>query len=120
MNRMALIVEDDAATRRGLGVLFARRGWDVRSTSTVAGALALLGHAPPPDFLLLDLGLPDGAGEAVLEVVKGAGLGTRVVVCTGTADPLRLIRLRALGPDLTLFKPLDPDVICRLCESWTA
>jgi DNA-binding NtrC family response regulator len=120
MKRLTMIVEDDAATRRGLGILFARRGWDVRSAASVAGALSLLGHGPEPVFLLLDLGLPDGGGEAVLEAVKAAGLGTHVLVYTGTADPLRLMRLRELGPELTLFKPLDPDVICRLCEGWDA
>src|SRR4051812_13076211 len=120
MTRLAMLVEDDPATRDGLGGLFRRRGWDVCPAPTVAAALAGLGHGPEPDLLILDLGLPDGGGEAVLRQVKAAGLRTRVVVFTGAADPLRLVRLRELGPDATLIKPIDPDVLLRLCESWEA
>jgi DNA-binding NarL/FixJ family response regulator len=80
--------------------------------------MTLLGHGLEPDFLILDLRLPDGDGEAVLEAVKDAGLKTRVIVCSGAADPLRLLRLRELKPDLTLVKPIDPNVICNLCESF--
>jgi DNA-binding response OmpR family regulator len=118
MKRLTMIVEDDSPTRDRLGGLFSVQGWDVRLTPTVSEALTLLGHDLEPDVLILDLGLPDGGGEAVLSAVKEAGLKTHVVVCTGTADPLRLLHFREMKPDMTLIKPIDPDVVYRLCETW--
>src|SRR5687768_4681808 len=103
MTRLTMIVEDDSATRRCLGGLFSLQGWEVCLAPTVGEALTLLEHGLEPDVLILDLTLPDGGGEAVLEAVKDAGLQTQVIVCTGTTDPVRLMKLRELGPDLTLF-----------------
>ncbi len=120
MSRLTMIVEDDSATRRCLGGIFSLQGWEVCLAPTVSEALTLLEHGLVADFLILDLTLPDGGGEAVLKAVKDAGLKSQVIVCTGTMDPIRLLRLRELEPDITLIKPVDPDVICRLCESWAA
>jgi DNA-binding response OmpR family regulator len=115
-----MIVEDDSPTRDCLGGLFSVHGWEVRPASTVSEALALLGQGLEPDFLILDLGLPDGGGEVVLSAVKEAGLNTHVIVCTGVTDPLRLMKLREMKPDMTLIKPIDSDVVCRLCETGAA
>jgi DNA-binding response OmpR family regulator len=113
-----MIVEDDPGTRRSLGALFARRGWKVRSAATVAEAADLLHRGREPDVLILDLVLPDGSGAAILDRIRDAGLGTRVVVYTGGGDPTQLMRARKLGPDLLLIKPFDPDVLCNYCEGW--
>src|SRR4051794_13054739 len=107
MTKLTMIVEDDAATRKRLGGIFSHRGWDVRSAPTVGQALTLLGRGLEPDFLVLDLGLPDGEGEVVFEAVKDAGLRTRVIVFTGMADPARLRRVGQMKPDITLIKPID-------------
>lgn len=117
MPKLTMIVEDDSATRDSMGGLFTFYGWDVCLAPTLAEALTLLAHGLEPDFLILDLRLPDGDGEAVLKAVKDRGLRTRVIVCSGAADdPLRLIRLREMNPDLTLVKPIDPDIVVNLCE----
>src|SRR4051812_30458119 len=71
-----LIIEDDPDTQAVWRIVFARRGWEVVAASTVAEGRAALEH--PPDFLILDLGLPDGGGEAILRAVRDAGLRTRV------------------------------------------
>jgi DNA-binding response OmpR family regulator len=115
-NRM-MIVEDDPATRRAFGAAFSRSGWVVRTAATVAEALDLLGRGPEPDGMILDLILPDGDGLDVLRRVRDAGLRARVAVCTGTSDPMLLMRARALKPDLLLIKPVAPDVLSNLCAA---
>ena len=84
MRPRLLIVEDDASLREVWEVIFGSRGWDVASASTVAEGLALLD--PPPDYLILDLGLPDAGGEVILRRVRDAGFETRVAVTTGSDD----------------------------------
>jgi len=111
-----LIVEDNDATLSALHRLFFRRGWQVAMAATVHDGLASLD--PPHDCIVLDLKLPDGGGEAVLRRVRADDVPTRlVVVLTGTDDPRRLAVVRDLAPDILLFKPLDADVLIRLCES---
>ena len=70
--------------------------------STVAEGMARL--EPLPDFLVLDLTLPDGVGETVLWKVRRDRLYCRVVMCTGIEDPQRLSALRALAPDAVRTK----------------
>jgi ActR/RegA family two-component response regulator len=100
-----LIVEDDGLVRRVWHEIFDRRGWDVTAANTVAGGLALL--EPAPDYLILDLSLPDGCGETILRKVRDDNLKTRVTVMTGVDDAARLGRVRLLRPEALLRKPID-------------
>ena len=85
-------------------VLFANRGWEVTSASTVAEGLALLD--PRLDFLLLDWALPDAGGGVILRRVRDAGLKTRVAVTTGTSDADQLREIGDLRPEALFVKPL--------------
>ena len=110
-----LIVEDDHPTRLALRTVFFRRGWQVATAATVNEGIA--GLDPAPDCIVLDLELPDGGGEAILRKVRADHVPTRMVaVATGVSDPNRLAVVRDLHPDLLLCKPLDADVLLRVCE----
>ena len=100
-----LIVEDDASLREVWEVVFSGRGWDVASASTAAEGLALLD--PPPDYLILDLMLPDQGGEVILRTIRDAGLKTRVAVTTGTDDADQLREVKALKPEALFAKPVN-------------
>src|SRR4051812_44038080 len=93
-NPTLLVVEDDEMCQRVWIEIFSRRGWDVTAVGTVAEAMALLD--PAPDFLILDLSLADGDGEAILGKVRDDNLKTRVAVTTGTSDVARLRHVRRL------------------------
>ena len=117
--RVLMLVEDHSETRRAFGAIFSRKGWDVCLATTVAEALALLERGLEPDCLILDSRLPDGRGEAVLSKVLDAKLKTNVVICTGDPDAMRLVGSDTLRPDMILFKPVDPAVVCNLCNGNT-
>lgn len=73
-----LVVDDDPATAYALRRLLASRGvCEVTHVTTVAEAVAHL--ESPPDWVILDLDLPDGLGLEVLDAVRVGGLRTRVV-----------------------------------------
>src|SRR3954471_9750242 len=82
--------------------ILANKGLDLMTAGTVAEGLALL--ETRPDYLVLDLSLPDGDGRDVLEGVRRAGIPTRVVVTTGWDQPQGLDDLR---PDAVLVKPFS-------------
>jgi two-component system response regulator RegA len=110
-----LIVDGDTPSRERLRRQFARRGWSVALAATVAEARARLD--PPPDCVLLELALGDGPGEAILRQVVEENLPTRVLLCTGASDPVRLARAARLGPEAVLGKPIDEEEVVRACEA---
>jgi DNA-binding response OmpR family regulator len=113
--QLILIVEDDESTRRVLGSLFRRRGWRVITAASLSEGVYLLDE--DPDWVFLDLMLPDGDGENLLRVMRVHDLPSQVVVTTAVSDPARLAKVHDLQPDFMLQKPIDWDVVCRLCEA---
>jgi DNA-binding response OmpR family regulator len=114
MNRpLLLVVDDDPYTRSALHTLFTRRGWHVLLADTVTEGMTLLD--PAPCCAILDLNLPDGGGEAILRVIRARCPKTRVAVCSGADDPMRLEVVRGLGPELMLRKPYDLAPLFQLC-----
>jgi CheY-like chemotaxis protein len=107
-----LIVEDHQPTRNVLKMIFHRKGWVTVTAATVAEGLACLALEPRPNCVLLDLDLPDGQGEAVLERVRIDCLPIRVVVCTGSGDDQRWQELRVYRPEAVLQKPVDLAEVC--------
>jgi DNA-binding response OmpR family regulator len=100
-----LLVEDDAVSASALAMILRRRGFEVTQVGTIAEGFNRL--AEQPDFLILDLMLPDGDGQTILQHIRTQNLSTRVLVTTAASDPNRLRAVRDLKPDLLLLKPID-------------
>ena len=110
------MVEDDAPARRAVARILRSLGYAVSEAGTVAEALGRLvpaPPAPPPDWVLLDLMLPDGSGRDVLRRVLADNIATRVCVVTG-CGPVMLDEVRALGIRHVFTKPLDVDGLLRV------
>ncbi len=111
--RSVLIVEDDPAVARILRVCLRRAGFETSQVDTGGEALKLMDEAPP-DAVLLDLGLPDGRGGAVLHrLQESEGHPTWLIVSALDEDEA----IRRYGPLKGPFvpKPFDPwDLIRRL------
>jgi two-component system KDP operon response regulator KdpE len=112
-NGLLLVVDDDPWTRYALANILKRKGWDTITAATVAEGLELVDCRPR--CVVLDIGLPDGSGLAVLRKIREEGLPCRVVVCTVITDGGRLEGLNWLRPDAVLTKPVDADEILRAC-----
>jgi DNA-binding response OmpR family regulator len=102
-----LVVEDDAASRRALVQLLQLTGFDVIMAGTLADARRQL--ANKPDFVLLDLMLPDGTGASILAYVRENAIAARVAVTTGVGDWKRALADCEHEPDMVFTKPLDFD-----------
>ncbi len=106
-NLRVLIVEDHEPTRNLLRMIFRRQGWSTVVAGTLAEGLECLAREPRPDCVLLDLDLPDGQGEVVLESVRRDRLPIRVAVCTGSGDRQRWRAVEQYHPDAVMQKPVD-------------
>lgn len=102
-----LLVEDDFATSHALRLLLTRMGCKVEAVSTIAQAFSRLDAGP--DWLVVDLMLPDGDGTSLIKKIRDEHMSTRVAVTTGSSDFAKLKKVRELAPDLFLFKPIDLD-----------
>jgi DNA-binding NarL/FixJ family response regulator len=75
----------------------------------VAEALALVEMAP--DLVLLDLGLPDGSGIAVIEKVRKTAPSCRVLVITVFEDRESVVSTLRAGADGYILKDTRPDAL---------
>ena len=97
-----LLVEDEHAARRAMETLIRREGYETHCAATYGEAMkAIEDH--DFDVIVLDLKLPDGRGEGVLQYVRETRAATRVVVLTGSAETADL---DPWSPDGVLIKPV--------------
>ena len=114
--RSVLIVEDDPAVARILRVCLRRAGFETTAVETGGEALKKLDEGRP-DAVLLDLGLPDGLGGAVLRRLHEARDGYPVWLIVSALDEDEANR--RYGPLKGTFipKPFDPwDLVKKLEE----
>ena len=106
MTLRVLLVEDDRELRATLSQALSLEGYDVLPAASLADAQALLRHAGPASvqLVLLDLGLPDGDGEALLATLRRDS-GTPLIVISARQGDAQKIRLLDAGADDYLGKP---------------
>jgi two-component system, OmpR family, KDP operon response regulator KdpE len=102
-----LIVEDEPALLRALRIDLRARGYEVQTAGTGRDALALASQRPP-DVVLLDLGLPDGDGTAVITALRGWSRAP-VIVLSGRTSAQDKIGALDAGADDYVTKPFAMD-----------
>jgi DNA-binding response OmpR family regulator len=107
-----LIVEDELKIRELLRSYFEHAGFSVISTASGAEAISLAADADP-DLIVLDLRLPDVAGETVAAEVRRTA-ATPILMLTAKAGEEDRIRGLELGADDYVTKPFSPrEVVLR-------
>ncbi len=104
--RMVLVVEDDAAIRRGIVDALAFEGYDVVEAPDGHEGLRQ-GLELGCDLMLLDLVLPGPDGLAILEAVREARPTLPVIILTARGEEQDRIRGLRLGADDYVVKPFS-------------
>jgi len=117
--RKVLLVEDDGAVARVLRVCLRRAGFSVTQAECGADALSSM-EADTFDAVVLDLGLPDGLGGAVLRKLQDVSDDSLPVwVIISALDEDEAIRRHGPLKGPFLPKPFDPwDLIRKLEQLW--
>jgi CheY-like chemotaxis protein len=102
VRRRILIVEGDADNREALRLILVGLGHDVECARTGAGAITVT-MTWHPDFVVLDLGLPDLPGERVAETIKRLPTPPFIVGFSGFHR--REQAARSAGCDAFVLKP---------------
>jgi DNA-binding response OmpR family regulator len=102
--RRVLVVEDDATARNALVRILVMHGYEVLPAADLAKAQTQL--VWQPDFVLLDLMLPDGSGVELLSRIRRRDASTLVAVLSAAAEG-ELAKAAAYKPDAVFRKPLE-------------
>jgi two-component system KDP operon response regulator KdpE len=102
-----LLVEDDERLRRALALTLRARGYTVADVGTGREAVAELAHHRI-DVVVLDLGLPDVDGIALIRQVRET-LATPIVVLSARRDESDKVSALDAGADDYMTKPFGVD-----------
>ena len=100
-----LVVDDDPAIRRTLLINLRARDYDVEDAGDGRSALQIV-EERMPDVVLLDLGLPDLDGIAVLRQLRSAS-DVPVIVVSARSEPDDKVEALDLGADDFVTKPFS-------------
>jgi two-component system KDP operon response regulator KdpE len=100
---LILVIEDEESLRRFLIPTLSSQRYQVLSAATAAEGLAVA-RSHNPDLVLLDLGLPDRDGMAVLKELRGWSRKP-VVILSARNQERDKVRALDLGADDYLAKP---------------
>jgi DNA-binding response OmpR family regulator len=109
-NPAILVVDDDPDILAALFDLLEHEGYQVTCASTCGDALAEA-TASPYDAVLLDIGLPDGDGLSVLDILRQLNPSLPVIILTALGSPEYRAKSLSRGAFSCLNKPYDQDVL---------
>jgi two-component system, OmpR family, KDP operon response regulator KdpE len=102
-----LVVDDEPQILRALAINLRARGYEVTTAGDGAEALEAAG-TQPPDVVVLDLGLPDMDGVAVIEGLRGWSK-VPILVLSGRSDSADKVDALDAGADDYVTKPFGMD-----------
>lgn len=112
-----LIVEDDVAVDKMLHISLRAAGFDIVDPGDGAEALNVLKQPGSADALIVDIGLPDGAGRTVLDRLRRMDKrDLPVCVVISALDRDEVAKRYGLLSRHFLAKPFDPWDLVRVVE----
>ena len=99
-----LIVDDEANICSFIAAILESNGYQVLTAGTcLQGRLVFATHHP--DLIVLDLGLPDEDGSALIRTVREAGCAAPILVLSARSDESEKIAALDLGANDYITKP---------------
>lgn len=114
-----LYIEDNPLNRRLLVAIMRHRPTTIMVEATNGTDGMRLAREIRPDWVLLDLNLPDIDGEDVLSNFRMTFPNMPVVILTADAWPERHVRLLARGASVVMVKPFDVQHMLALVDELT-
>lgn len=109
-HKTMLIVEDDDALRDRLATAMRKRGFEARTSASVAEGLAAI-EQDVPSFAIVDLRLLDGSGLDVVKSLEEHDPEARAIILTGYGDIPTAVAAVRIGAVDYIAKPATADEI---------
>jgi CheY-like chemotaxis protein len=100
-------VDDEPAVRDVLKAALERGGFAVITAANGREALAAIKNAPV-DVVMTDLWMPEMNGVELIEILKAQGCTARIMVLSSHMTPMATDKLKALGVQRIMSKPVAP------------
>ncbi len=108
MNSRILIVDDDTILAQEMATLLAQHEYEIKTADCLTRAREILPDFWP-DFVLLDLKLPDGSGLDLLPEIREKLPETTVILLSGYGSIPEAVTAIKQGAEDFLTKPVDPE-----------
>jgi len=102
-----LLVDDEVALQRSVGLLLRSRGYDVVIAGSGSDALSQL-ESGRPDLIVLDLGLPDLDGSEVCRRMR-TETQAPIIVLSARKEEAEKVAALDVGADDYVTKPFGPE-----------
>ncbi|MGB3878064.1 MAG: response regulator transcription factor [Shinella zoogloeoides] len=99
-----LVVDDEPPIRKLLRVGLSAQGYVVVEAMNARVATELV-KSERPDFIVLDLGLPDMPGHDLLARWRGEGVDLPIIILSSRTDEAGIVKALELGADDYVAKP---------------
>jgi len=99
-----LVVDDEPPIRKLLRVGLSAQGYVVIEAMNARVATELV-KSERPDFIVLDLGLPDMPGHDLLARWRGEGVDLPIIILSSRTDEAGIVKALELGADDYVAKP---------------
>jgi two-component system cell cycle response regulator len=116
-----LVADDDRVVVELIAGLLREKGHEVIPVYDAMQAVMFAVRQPAPDAILLDIAMPGGTGLVAIRRLRASRNTAHIplIVVSGTKDPGMPDRVRALGADAFLGKPVDYVALCHALEVLT-
>ncbi len=102
-----LLIEDDPAVHKALGLLFESEGYTLEIASDGASGLEMF-RGIKPALVVLDLRIPKVAGRDVCREIKKEAPAQPVIILSATSEEVDKVLMLELGADDYVTKPFSP------------
>jgi CheY-like chemotaxis protein len=118
-NPTFLVVEDDPIITRLVVLMLRGKHYHVSFTQSGRETLLHINNAPPANLVILDLGLPDMDGCALVEALRAHPVwkDVPILIMSGTEEDAIIQKALALGADAFLSKPFPVAALFAAIES---
>jgi PAS domain S-box-containing protein len=115
-----LLVDDNPDVTESLALLLRGHGYSVHTSEDGTSAMRIA-EVLQPDFIVLDLGMPDPDGYTVARWTRQQpwGVHARIVAVTGWGQPEDRRRTHEAGFDAHLVKPVEADDLLQVVARMT-
>ncbi|MGI8401359.1 MAG: response regulator [Gemmatimonadaceae bacterium] len=114
-----LVVDDDRVVSHLVTSVLREKGYKVLTAFDAVQGLMQAKRQPPVDAIVLDINMPGGSGEDTLKKIKMNSNTSNipVIILSGSIDAKGQERVRVLGADAVLSKPLVPAELLSAIEA---
>lgn len=108
-------MDDEADVRFLVKSALKSRGCEVDGSANLKECLQMLDRYQP-DYLILDIDLPDGSGLDAIPTIKQYAPQTDIIINSALGTAQNKARAEELGVEIFLTKPLDRGELFKVLE----